>query len=113
MLEKDDFLFYENLNIQKKYHGSNSKKLRKRLETNLKSYLKGDMINNISLIVLTYYTTFNVSDEEILIFKDELKDIKTIATSNSYVAMNTLCDAIPDIWRIMLNKHYEELISKE
>ena len=113
LLEKDDFLFYENLNIQKKYHGSNSKKLRKRLETNLKSYLKGDMINNISLIVLTYYTTFNVSDEEILIFKDELKDIKTIATSNSYVAMNTLCDAIPDIWRIMLNKHYEELISKE
>ena len=113
LVDKNDVLFNENLNIQKKYHGSNPIKLRKRLEKNLQNYLDKNMVNNISLIVLTYFTTFNVTDKEILIFKDKLIEIKFIAEKDSYHTMIKLCEAIPKIWKIMIEKHLEELITKE
>lgn len=113
LVEKNETLFNENLNIQKKYHGSNSTKLRKNLEKNLNSYLNGHMVDNISLIILTYFTTFIVTNEEILVFKDKLKEIKRIAEKNSYDVILKLCDEIPQIWRIMSDKHLEELITKD
>ena len=87
--------------------------LRKKKKKNLQNYLDKNMVNNISLIVLTYFTTFNVTDKEILIFKDKLIEIKFIAEKDSYHTMIKLCEAIPKIWKIMIEKHLEELITKE
>lgn len=109
LLAENGNLFYENQAIQKKYHGSNAKKLRKRLKKNLDLFLfSNNIINNISLIILTYYTTFTVSDEEIISFGQELKEIKKVAENKSYQDLIEICNFIPKIWLKLMEQHIDE-----
>lgn len=106
----NDKLFYENVNIQKKYHGSNPSKLRKRLEKNLKNFIENNIIvNNLSLIALTYYTAFPPSYSEIIAFNREIKIIKAKAIEHKYKALILICDCIPEIWEKIAVKYIQEL----
>lgn len=106
LLDGDGLSFYNNQNIQKKYHGSDPEKLRKRLEKNLNIFLETDaIISNISLIILTYYTTFTVSDQMVITFSEELKEIKKIAEKKSNHELVVICDKIPKIWLKMMESH--------
>ncbi|MFW2609571.1 hypothetical protein [Aliarcobacter butzleri] len=98
-LTGDGSLFLENQNIQKKYHGSNPIKLRKRLENNLNKFLNTDeIISNISLIILANYTTFSVNEDEIIIFTKELNILREVAERRSCDKIEHICRLIPQIW---------------